>query len=125
MARGPKVRGFGDAKRNLKKLMKKYPNAAAAGMYKEEFRTIGNAKVRTPVDKGPLRASGFADPPEIKGNEIKGRIGFDKEYAVYVHERTELLHPVGEAKFLENAMNEEQGGMDGRLAQFIRMSVKI
>lgn len=125
MARGPKLRGMNNVERNLRRLAKAYPVAAVAGLFKEEHRTIANAVERTPKDKGLLRASHHADEPVIKGNVIQGRIGFDKGYAVYVHERTELHHPIGEAKFLENAKNEEQPGMPGRVARDIETSVGL
>lgn len=125
MAGGLRVKGKANVQRNLRKLAKKYPNAAVAGLFKEEMNMIGEAKVRTPVDTGRLRSSGHAVKPEIKGNEISGQIGFDTNYAAAVHERTELHHTVGEAKFLENAMNEEQGGMADRIARYIEGAVGL
>jgi hypothetical protein len=55
---------------------------------------------RCPIDTGALRKSARV---KIRGNE--GSINFGMDYAVYVHERLDLRHPVGEAKFLENAWN--------------------
>lgn len=38
-------------------------------------------------------------------------VGYSAEYAVPVHERVELKHPVGQAKFLEEPMRTEQKAM--------------
>lgn len=42
---------------------------------------------------------------QIKRSEVT--VGFSAEYAVYVHEMLHLFHPVGQAKFLEDAMKTE------------------
>lgn len=123
--RGPKIRGMGKVQRNIQKLARAYPNAAVAAMYKEEERVMANAKGRTPVDTGMLRDSGHADPPKIKMDVIQGRVGFDKNYAAAQHEHTEYHHTVGEAKYLEKAMNDEQGGMARRVETEIKGSVGL
>lgn len=54
---------------------------------------------RVPLDTGRLRNSGQA---------VDGVVSFDTDYAIYVHEILENRHPVGEAKFLENAVIENR-----------------
>lgn len=39
------------------------------------------------------------------------RVGYTAAYAIYVHERTELYHKVGQAKFLEQPMRTEAAEM--------------
>jgi hypothetical protein len=53
---------------------------------------------RCPIDTGALRNSARV---KIRGNT--GGISFEMPYASYVHEILHYRHPVGEAKFLENA----------------------
>jgi hypothetical protein len=50
------------------------------------------------------------------GQEPVVELGFGTRYAVYVHERTELHHKVGQAKFLQSAANEERRGFIRNLA---------
>jgi hypothetical protein len=53
---------------------------------------------RCPIDTGALRQSARV---KVRGNT--GSISFEMPYALYVHEILHYRHPVGEAKFLENA----------------------
>lgn len=55
-----------------------------------------------PVDTGRLRASAIVTPVQKEGNEYYCEVGYGTEYAIYVHERTELKHKVGKAKYLED-----------------------
>jgi hypothetical protein len=47
-------------------------------------------------------------------------VGYGTDYAVYVHERTEPRHTVGEAKFLEKAVSERSAGYAKRLGDRVR-----
>ena len=47
-------------------------------------------------------------------------LGYGTDYAVYVHERTELHHDVGEAKFLEKAVQAHLAGMANRVGARVR-----
>ena len=60
---------------------------------------------RTPIDQGPLRASGHVT--DISNGS---QIAFSTPYAVRQHEDTSLHHDEGEAKFLEKTFAERQGG---------------
>lgn len=56
------------------------------------------ARERTPVDTGALRESCHVTQ---EGDEAA--VSYDAPYALYVHEHTWVSHPVGQAKFLEDA----------------------
>ena len=83
------------------------------------------AKRRTPVRYGHLRASGFVEPVQAKGRRnVSVTLGFggpSAPYAVYVHENLRASHKVGQAKFLESAMNDAAP----TLAQNIAARVQI
>jgi len=70
------------------------------GLEELAFKVLKEAKTRTPVDTGFLRSSGTV---EMLGD--KAIVRFEAEYALPVHERVEVPHSNGEAKFLENAVN--------------------
>jgi len=59
----------------------------------------------TPVDTGALRASAFTEA-DRQGKNPSVIVGFEEEYAIYVHENLEAHHPVGQAKFLEQPLQE-------------------
>lgn len=77
----------------------------ARALYKQAQLTLTKAIGYTPVDTGALRNSGFV---KIEGTDII--IGFGgpaAPYATYVHEILTNQHPVGQAKFLERAVQED------------------
>ena len=82
---------------------------------------MGKSKPITPVEFGPLRASGFVDLPVSAGERIYVLLGFggaSAPYAIYVHERMDLRHkPPTQAKYLEQPFRQAQSGMDGRMAE--------
>ena len=58
----------------------------------------------TPIDTGALRASAFTEAES--GGNPSVIVGFEEEYAIYVHENLEAHHDVGQAKFLEQPLKE-------------------
>lgn len=44
-----------------------------------------------------------------KGMAAQGAVVFEGSHAIYVHERLDVRHPVGEAKFLEKAIRLTRG----------------
>lgn len=97
---------------------------AAAGALREEHELgMAEAKRRTPVDTGTLRASGTVFPTEVSGSTLVSRGGFGGAaagYAVIVHENLTARHPSGQAKFYESALLDRARGAGARLAAGIR-----
>ena len=56
-----------------------------------------------PVATGALRESA-ATAAEVQDGVITAVVGYTASYAVPVHEKTEIQHTTGEAKYLENAL---------------------
>lgn len=109
------VRGTKLTMQALKNVAKRYPEATAKGLYEEGLEIMAEAQRRTPVDTGRLRASGRVSLP-VRSSNPSITLSFGTDYGIYVHERTELRHPVGEAKFLENAVKAATPGYLDRLA---------
>ena len=63
---------------------------------------LAEAQKLCPVDTGALIASATGDDSHLGKGEYE--IGFNTPYAAAVHERTEVAHPQGQAKYLETAM---------------------
>ncbi len=104
-----KVTGLGSLKKNLTRLAKETgPSKYGKIVLRALIEIEKNSAKRTPVDTGNLKASGLGHA-KILASAPSGAVGFTTntaDYAVYVHERTELKHYTGEAKFLENAVKE-------------------
>jgi len=72
---------------------------------------------KTPIDTGELRSRAFVSPVIAEKNAMIVTVGYASElpeYAIYVHERMDVRHRVGQAKFLESSLHEIYG-------QFIQM----
>lgn len=113
------IKGANEIEKALLRIEEGTRDAAAAALYEEGLGVDADMVPRIPVDTGILRASHYVAPPTESGNSIVVEVGVGTDYAAPVHERTEVRHAVGEAKFLERALAARVGGMMGRLASSI------
>jgi len=106
----------------LRQLVARLPEEAANALFEEAQIEMTEAKQRTPVDTGALRASGRVHPPKIVGHDISVALTFGGpavDYAIVVHEDLDAVHPVGQAKFLELTLNESRPHLLQRVARRI------
>ena len=117
------VRGFPETLAAIRRLGERGPAAGLAALYREGERIVTEAKKRTPVATGALRASGqtVIDGPS---RVVLAFGGAAVIYAVFVHENLSARHPNGEAKFLERPLLEAAKGMDARLAADVRREIE-
>jgi len=109
---------------NIQRLIQDFPKEAASALHTEAEFVMTNAKERTPVEFGVLKASGQTHPPKVKAGEVSVALTFGgdaREYAIYVHENLHAFHPVGEAKFLERAVLEAAPHLPSRVAKRINL----
>jgi len=75
-------------------------------------------------DTGLLRSTGRVETENAPGAEAVVKLSYGGNglapYAIYVHERLDLHHPVGSAKFLQIPFFEATQGMTERLAASMR-----
>lgn len=112
--------GFSQLAHRLLAVADKVPNAAGAALYAEAEIEMKEAKRRTPVATGALRASGYVDQPNISRGDINVILGFGgaaRAYAIEVHENLEAWHRVGQAKYLESVLWESEPHMLKRVAR--------
>lgn len=103
-------------------------DAAAAALREEAEIEMTEAKERTPVDTGALRASGHVETPEVSPGEVSVTLAFGGPaigYAIYVHENLEALHPVGQAKFLESVLIESAPHFADRVGTRMRRKLGL
>jgi hypothetical protein len=62
-----------------------------------------------PKDTGALRASAWVDAGASGAGYLMGSVGYDTDYAVYVHEVFANHKPPTQWKFLEQPFNENAG----------------
>jgi hypothetical protein len=110
-----------------------YKAAVAAAVYQEAVQVANVSVKQVPVDTGRLRASFWLAPPESLDNPVV-RAGYGTDYALYVHERTDVSHAKrqkgggmaesGKAKFLEDPINDAKSGWADRVAERAKENIK-
>lgn len=114
-----------DITKLLKGLVESNERARAAAIKAvDDFgdaKVLGDAQDMCPKLTGFLAASGNSEPATVDaGGEVTKQIGFNASYAAAVHERLDVHHPNGQAKFLEASVRNNQP----KLAPFIADRVK-
>lgn len=118
MAVSFQIKGVRDFIARLDTTVAEVRKAAEAGLREEAEIEMEEAKRRTPVDTGALRASGHVEQQGLRVTLAFG--GPAASYAEKVHEDVEAFHRVGQAKFLESTLKESAPHMTERLAVRIR-----
>jgi hypothetical protein len=80
------------------------------------------SKRDTPVDTGTLRGSGHVQPPKVGLQTLSVTMGFGgaaSAYAIIQHERTDLRHQSGTAKFLERNVKAHELSFARRLVKHL------
>jgi hypothetical protein len=117
------IRGLDALTRGLERLAEQLPEKVGAALRAEAEIEMTEAKRRTPVKTGALRASGIVTGPTRRGDSIEVRMTFGGagvDYAIEVHENLEMFHPRGgQAKFLESTVLESAPFMAQRVAERI------
>lgn len=111
------VRGLEEIVSNLNKAVAGIEGATLAGLMEAGLQIEHSAKGRVPVDTGNLKNSGYTR----KAGKLAVEVGFTAFYAVYVHENLDARHPVGEAKFLQNAVSANEG----RILEIIQRRARV
>jgi hypothetical protein len=100
------------------------PKALAQSCYRWSAKVGAVAQRRCPVQYGRLRASFAVELPKFTGNVVEIRFGFGTEYALAVHNRTGVRHPVGQDHFLSSAFDEAKGNAMAWIAADCRALLK-
>ena len=121
------VEGTEKINANFKKILAEQPMVLARALYREAEGVIAEAKLETPVDTGALRASGYVAQPVVQAQSVSIQFGFGgpaAPYAVFVHERLDLHHPIGKSKYLEDPFNRRKSAMFERINKAVADALK-
>lgn len=94
--------------------------AAETALYQGGSIIMTEAKKRAPLDLGTLKNSGYVTLPRRDGDEVFVEVGFGgaaKAYAIRQHEETTYNHEIGEAKYLQNAIDAKEMEVRNRIAK--------
>lgn len=123
------VKGVEQVIRNLSIAQDVIRRAVGDALQAEGELILEEAKNQCPTETGALRNSAFITPPVQDPKEIRVICGFGtdavvnpktdtptKQYAVPVHERLDVDHPTGKAKFLEDPAHAASSRLGERVA---------
>ena len=119
------ISGLSQLERRLEQIARALPGRVGDALRAEAEIEMTEAKRRTPVDTGALRASGHVRGPVGTGErgEIKVVLSFGgpaASYAVYVHENEDVFHKVGQSHFLSSVLYESAPYLAERVARRMR-----
>lgn len=117
--------GAAAALADLKKIRLFAPDEFARALYQEGQLELTDIKKITPVDTGALRASERIEGPTREGRRIYLKIvagGPTVQYAFAVHEDLEAFHKNGQAKYIEQPLQESAPYMSARIAKRIDLN---
>lgn len=117
--------GTAAALRDIRKLRTFSPDVFAQALFQEAQVELTEIKKLTPVDTGALRASERLEGPTREGRRIFVTVvagGPTVPYAFAVHEDLEMFHKTGQAKYIEQPLNESAPFMAARIAARIDLN---
>lgn len=118
------VRGIEEVLKKLSEKQDKIKGAIAAAVYQEALDLEARSVKQVPVDYGTLRRSHYVAPPDNLNNPT-AQAGYGTDYAVYVHEKTEVHHePPGKAMYLKDPLDETKNGYKERLAKRAKQNLE-
>lgn len=104
-----KVIGLEEVLDNLHREVGQIKGRTMAGLMEAGLKIQRSSQKRVPVDTGNLKASAYTRKARDGSESVE--IGYTAAYAVFVHEDMEASHPVGQAKFLESALMDNQSAI--------------
>jgi hypothetical protein len=112
MSRGKAtVTGLGDVSKRLKASSKKAQKGLRSGMILAGSLLQRESQKIVPIDKDVLRPSAFTRAEKEGGRDVV-TVGYEANYAIFVHEDTTAQHDPGqEAKFLTGPLKKKKKRM--------------
>ncbi len=107
--------GFDETMKGLIERQKRIREAVAKALHQEALAIMATSVRQVPVDTGRLRQSHYVAPPKDSPHGSTVSMGYSADYALSVHEMTEVGHAVGKAKFLEDPVKEARQGFSQRV----------
>lgn len=113
------VKGVESVVARLKQDQKARRKALFGGLKKGGLFVQRESQKIVPVRYGDLKRSAFTRASDEQGRKVVS-VGYTVEYAIYVHENLDNHHEIGQAKFLEDAANNNKT----QIVQVVRQHVQ-
>jgi hypothetical protein len=92
---------------------------AVLGMDRFTAYVLSQAIELAPIKFGDLKASGYAEDAVWDGSMLFATLGFGVYYAAAVHERLDVHHDQGQAKFVEVPIRQNAPRMAPYVAGYV------
>lgn len=113
------IKGVDDVLNSLNKQISGIKGRSIAGLLEAGLLIQGVAQKRAPIEIGNLRGSAYTRRGMLNPETVE--VGFGAIYAAAVHEDMEASHDVGQAKYLESAVRDNEG----RIVDIIQRRAKV
>ena len=100
-----KITGQDRVIRNLAQYATRLSFAMDAAVLESAETVKETSQALCPVATGALRESAVT-AAEVQSDVVTAAVGYTASYALAVHEKTEIRHTNGQAKFLEDAVKQ-------------------
>lgn len=118
-----RLTGATEMKQELRAAADRHPGLVLQALVVEAEIEMAEAKRRTPVDTGALRASGHVSTPRHSDGVFAIDLAFGgpaAPYAAIVHEDPDAHHPVGQWKYLESVVLESAPHLAARVWERVK-----
>lgn len=136
---GVKLQGLEELLANLERKYKQARFAIVEALNAEASAIMEESLKQVPEDTGALAASAYMEPARKRDDSIRIAFGYGgkavrvnprtgqltSDYDLIVHERLDLYHPKGKAKYLEDPVNAAIPGMEQRIGVYIRGALEV
>jgi len=116
--------------KNIEQLMNAYGNVGkivrkemSDALNKSAAVVERSAKRKTPVDQGHLRRS-IQKGHKARSGDKQVSVGSNVKYALSQHENLHFRHTTGEAKFLDNALRQNESRINRFFKEMINNIIK-
>lgn len=112
---GGDLKGGRELRAKLQAMATGMPGAIAAALLEWGYSVMGQSVRLVPVCTGRLRSSAYVEVQEESGRLVL-HLGYGTDYALIVHERLDVRHPHGQAKYLQQPLEAALAGFGAFMA---------
>lgn len=121
---GVELRGLPAIQQRLAQLLAETTPAVREGLYRAGHDIMGESVRLVPIDTGLLRSTAHVAQPEQQGMTIAVQLSYGghgiADYAVPVHFRTDVNHPIGQPFYLQQPLYAAVATIAQQLATSVR-----
>lgn len=118
------LHGLPELQQRLARLLAQTAPAAGEGLYRAGNDIMGESVRLVPVDTGLLRSTAHVEQPQQQGLTLVVELRYGghgmADYAIPVHFRTDVHHPIGQAFYLQQPLYAAVATIAQQLAQSVR-----